>query len=493
MEQTRIGLLHPGQMGSAVGRVLAGAGHRVLWVSADRSPVSCERAAAAGLEDAGSLQALAAQAEVILSICPPHAASAVAEQVAAAGFTGIYADCNAISPRRTRAVEATIAGAGATCVDGGIVGGPPAGGPSASGPSASGPPRTSLYLSGAAAGRVAACFPAEALHAPVLSDRIGAASALKMCYAANTKGTSALFASILALAEREGVRDALERQWGPGLTAAAHRRAADSALKAWRFAGEMREISATFADAGLPGGFHAAAAEIYERLAPFKGRSEPPQPGEVLGALPRAPGSRLPSGDEPFHAGGVSIGATVLDYWRWSGADLLSNGWRGVLAEFLIARALDVTHERREEWAAYDLRTRSDVTVEVKSAAYVQTWKQHSTSLIAFDIAPRKQVWDPATNETIVFPKPKRIADVYVFCVLGRDDLTDLPDPLDVDQWAFYVLGRAFLDRERPVQKTIVLNAVRSLMRRAPGGPAGPVRYGELRAAIERAAERPAG
>ena len=483
MEQTRIGLLHPGQMGSAVGRVLAGAGHRVLWVSADRSPGSCERAAAAGLEDAGSLQALAAQAEVILSICPPHAASAVAEQVAAAGFTGIYADCNAISPRSARAVEATIAGACASCVDGGIVGGPPAGGP----------PRTSLYLSGSAAGRVAACFPAEALRAPVLSDRIGAASALKMCYAANTKGTSALFASILALAEREGVRDALERQWGPGLTAAAHRRAADSALKAWRFAGEMREISATFADAGLPGGFHAAAAEIYERLAPFKGRSEPPEPGEVLGALPRAPGSRLPSGDEPFHAGGVSIGATVLDYWRWSGADLLSNGWRGVLAEFLIARALDVTHEPREEWAAYDLRTRSGVTVEVKSAAYVQAWKQHSTSLIAFDIAPRKQVWDPATNETIVFPKPKRIADVYVFCVLGRDDLTDLPDPLDVDQWAFHVLGRAFLDRERPVQKTIVLNAVRSLMRRAPGGPAGPVRYGELRAAIERAAERPAG
>ena len=264
-------------MGSAVGRSLADVGHRVLWVSADRSPESRQRAAAAGLEDAGTLEALAAQAEVILSICPPHAASAVAERVAATGFAGIYADCNAISPRRTRAVETTIAAAGATYVDGGIVGGPPAGGP----------PRTSLYLSGAAAGRVAACFPAEALHAVVLSDRIGAASALKMCYAANTKGTSALFAAILALAEHEGVRDALERQWGEKLTAAAHRRATDNALKAWRFEGEMREISETFAEAGLPGGFHAAAAEIYERLAPFKDRTEPPELGDVLDTLQR--------------------------------------------------------------------------------------------------------------------------------------------------------------------------------------------------------------
>ena len=275
MEQTRIGLLHPGQMGSAVGRALVDAGHRVLWVSADRSPESRERAAQAGMEDAGTLDALAAQAEMILSICPPHAASEVAGQVAACGFTGVYADCNAISPDRTRAVETIVVRSGATYVDGGIVGGPPAGGP----------PRTWLYLSGPAADRVAACFPAEALHVVVLSERIGAASALKMCYAANTKGTSALFAAILALAEQEGVRDALERQWGESLTASAHKRATDSALKAWRFVGEMHEIAATFAESGLPGGFHAAAAEIYERLALFKGRTETPELGDVLDTL----------------------------------------------------------------------------------------------------------------------------------------------------------------------------------------------------------------
>ena len=275
MEHTRIGLLHPGQMGSAVGRALIGAGHRVLWVSADRSSESRERAVAIGLEDAGTLEALAAQAEMIFSICPPHAAFEVAEQVADHGFTGLYADCNAISPRRTRAIETRITGAGATYVDGGIVGGPPAGAP----------PRTSLYLSGTAAGSVADCFPVDVLHAVVLSERIGAASALKMCYAANTKGTSALFAAILALAEREGVRNALERQWGEDLSRSAQKRTTESALKAWRFVGEMREISMTFAESGLPGGFHAAAAEIYELLAPFKGCTEPPELSEALEAF----------------------------------------------------------------------------------------------------------------------------------------------------------------------------------------------------------------
>lgn len=281
MQRTRIGLLHPGQMGAAVGRVLADAGHPVLWASAGRSTASRQRAAAAGLEDAGTLPALAARSEVILSICPPHAAAEVAKKVAAARFAGIYAECNAISPRRTRAVEATLTAAGAACVDGGIVGGPPAAG----GQAAEGMARTSLYLTGPSAGRVAACFPAGRLRAVVLSDRIGAASALKMCYAANTKGTSALLAAILALAEREGVREALERQWGEGMTGTAHRRAAESARKAWRFEGEMREIAATFTESGLPGGFHEAAADVYRRLAPFKESAEPPDLTDVLGAL----------------------------------------------------------------------------------------------------------------------------------------------------------------------------------------------------------------
>ena len=195
---------------------------------------------------------------------------------------------------------------------------------------------------------------------------------------------------------------------------------------------------------------------------------------------------RLKSGAEPFHAGGASIGPTLLDCWRWSNSDLLNAAWRGVLAEFVIASALGLAAEPRVEWATCDLRTRSGVAVEVKSAAYVQAWRRDRPSVIEFDIAPRKQVWNPATNETTVLPEPRRLADVYVFCVLGRRDRTAV-DPLDVDQWAFYVLGRAYLDRERPGQKTIGLRALLSLMRRAPRHADDAVRYGELRATIERA------
>lgn len=195
----------------------------------------------------------------------------------------------------------------------------------------------------------------------------------------------------------------------------------------------------------------------------------------------------LKSGDEPFHAGGASIGPTLLDCWRWSHSDLLHNAWRGVLAEFLVAAALGLVHEPRIERGSYDLRTRSGVAVEVKSAAYVQRWRQDRPSIIEFDIAPRKQVWDPATNETTVLPAPRRVADVYVFCVLGDPD-RDAVDPLDVEQWAFYVVSRRRLDREHPGQKTIGLNSLRALLRGGPRRQGEALRYDELRAAIDRAA-----
>lgn len=194
---------------------------------------------------------------------------------------------------------------------------------------------------------------------------------------------------------------------------------------------------------------------------------------------------KLKSGTEPFHAGGTTVGPTLLDYWRWSNSDLLSNTWRGVLAEFLVANALELAGEPRFEWTPCDLCTREGVTIEVKSAAYVQAWHQDRPSAIRFDIAPRKQIWDPATNKTTTLPEPRRIADVYVFCVLGRRDQTQI-DPLDVDQWTFNVLGRPWLDRECPGQIGIGLKPLQSLMRRAPRHDAAEARYGELRATIER-------
>jgi 3-hydroxyisobutyrate dehydrogenase-like beta-hydroxyacid dehydrogenase len=197
-----------------------------------------------------------------MCVCPPDAAEDVANQVIAQGFSGLYVDGNAISPQRTKTIADTVGEAGIAFVDGSIIGGP-----------AWEPGRTWLYLSGEKAETIADCFAAGPLETQVLGDKIGKASAIKMCFAAYTKGRTALLSVILATAEAFVVRNELEEQWSrywPEFTEETHHRIAIGASKAWRFAGEMEEISATFEAAGLPGGFHAAAAELYQRLTQFK-------------------------------------------------------------------------------------------------------------------------------------------------------------------------------------------------------------------------------
>lgn len=278
MAEGAIGLLHPGAMGASVGAALAGKGRRVLWASEGRSAATRERAEAAGLEDAGTLDALTSTSDTLISVCPPDAAQALAERVARTGFAGVYVDANAVSPARGRAIGgAVLAGGARTFVDGGIIG-PPAWKPGI----------TRLYLSGAEAEDVAALFEGSPLGAIAIGPEPGAASALKMAYAAYTKGTSALLAGIIALAEREGVAEALRGEWAISqeeLATSGEARALGSAAKAWRFAGEMEEIADTFAGAGLPDGFHRAAAEIYRQLAEFKDVPEPPALEEALAAL----------------------------------------------------------------------------------------------------------------------------------------------------------------------------------------------------------------
>src|SRR2546429_915255 len=138
-----IGLLHPGEMGASVGRAARANGHRVLWASHGRGPDTAARAAGAGLEDAGTLHALASASDVILSVCPPHAAVDVARAVAAAGFRGLYVDGNAVAPATARGLSALVEEAGATLADGGILRPPP-----------DTPRTTRLYLSRPAAARV---------------------------------------------------------------------------------------------------------------------------------------------------------------------------------------------------------------------------------------------------------------------------------------------------------------------------------------------------
>jgi len=270
----RIGLLHPGEMGASVGAAARQAGAKVSWASSGRSGESRRRAARAGLEDSGSLEELSASSELILSVCPPDAATALAESVAATGYTGIYVDANAVSTGTARTVAAIIENAGARFVDGGIIG-----------PPAHNPGSTRLYLSGAEAAAVVDAFQGSALQAIAMDTRPGAASALKMCYAAWTKGSAALLTGVRALALAEGVEEALLEEWAisqQGLDARSTAAARNNAFKAWRFAGEMREIAATFEASELPGGFHRAAADIYERLSAYKDCDPAPELPELM-------------------------------------------------------------------------------------------------------------------------------------------------------------------------------------------------------------------
>jgi 3-hydroxyisobutyrate dehydrogenase-like beta-hydroxyacid dehydrogenase len=274
---TNLGILHPGQMGISVAASAKNSGCTVYWVGAGRSNQSHARAEQQGLRDAGDLATLVRQSEIIVSVCPPHAAEEVAAEVVDVGFQGIYVDANAISPQRATNIATQITAGGASFVDGGIVGGP-----------AWKPGTTWLYLSGPAAEEAATAFAAGPLGIEIIGDEIGKASALKMCYAALTKGTTALLAGVFGAAEQLGVLDELMAEWGRDGSKAGQeneRKVREVTAKAWRFTGEMDEIAATFAAAGMPAGFHEAASEIYQRLAEFKDATSTPSIDEVLNAL----------------------------------------------------------------------------------------------------------------------------------------------------------------------------------------------------------------
>ena len=250
---TVVGVLHPGEMGAAVAGALRNRGETVLWASAGRSAATAERAQAAGLEDAGDIGELCRRCEVLLSICPPHAAVDVAR--AASGFTGVYVDANAIAPGTAR----TIAELQLRFVDGGIVGPPP-----------HEPGTTRLYLSGDEAELIAELFAGTSVDARVVSAEPGAASALKAAYAGWTKGSAALLLTVRELARAEGVEDALLDEWRLSIPeleehlAGAERSAR---RKGWRWIGEMEEIAQSMAVHDLPTGFHEAAAEVFRRTA----------------------------------------------------------------------------------------------------------------------------------------------------------------------------------------------------------------------------------
>ena len=185
------------------------------------------------------------------------------------------------------------------------------------------------------------------------------------------------------------------------------------------------------------------------------------------------------SGDEPFRAGEETLGFTLQDYWRWSRSDLMGNAARGVMAEYLVAKALGVTQDPREEWGEFDVEVPGCGTIEVKSSAHIQSWKQQDYSKISFDIAKRKSAWNPKTGNYRELDPPERIADVYVFCLL-KHKCQETIDPLDVKQWEFFVVPRSKLDHgHHRDNNKIGLNPLSRL--------AKPIAYHELRDQVNRA------
>lgn len=276
MQVKSVALLHPGNMGVTIGAAAATSGARVVWVSEHRSQGSRERARAANLVEVKTLADAVETSDIVLSVCPPHAAVDVARRVADLKFGGLYIDANAVSRDTAQKVGTIVSSAGASFVDGGIIGAP-----------VKKPGTTRLYLSGTHAEDAANLFSQSMLDARVIGDEPGQASALKMAYAAWTKCSDGLILAIRAFAADEGVDRALLEEWRlsqPELERRSVRAAAIAAPKAWRYVGEMREIAASFEAAGLPTGFHDGAADLYERLAPFK-EHPGPDVAEVLEVL----------------------------------------------------------------------------------------------------------------------------------------------------------------------------------------------------------------
>ena len=191
---------------------------------------------------------------------------------------------------------------------------------------------------------------------------------------------------------------------------------------------------------------------------------------------PALPNRRL-HGSEPFHMHGDHESFDVLSFWQWSSSNLCGNALRGLVAEYLVARALVATTDCRTEWDACDIVTSSRLRIEVKTSAYVQSWPQKRHSRISFDIAP-KLSWTASTN---TFSSIRaRSSDVYVFAVHAHKDRATI-DATNLAQWEFYVIPTQRLDEALPTQKRLGLAA---LLRLAPVHTG----FRGLREAVERAA-----
>jgi len=284
-----VGILSPGDMGHVVGQVLCTHGLRVIAALQGRSLRTKTLAGQAGIEDVGTLEDLVQQADVLLSILVPaeavSAAQTVAQALQATGATLLYADCNAIAPQTVRQIETIITAVGGQFVDASIIGPPPrkAG-------------ATRFYASGPGVATFEG-LNAFGLAVVTLGEESGQASALKMCYAALTKGLTALATELLTAAQSLGVAAALDQEFQLSqaqLYEQLKRQLPSMPPKAHRWVGEMEEIAQTFAQVGLTPNILTGAADMYRLVSQTElakrtpeGPTPPPTAAQMAEVLAR--------------------------------------------------------------------------------------------------------------------------------------------------------------------------------------------------------------
>ena len=279
MEIKNVGVVSPGDMGQAIAKRIKESGMNVYTALDRRSDRTRALALAAGLVDCGSMEKLVATCELVISVINPGEALNVAREVAAAmkktGRKIALADLNAVSPQTARDEDRMIRDAGGMFIDGGIIGPPPRGEKD----------RPRLYVSGPDA------YLFEQISHPnllirVMSERVGDASGVKMCYAAMTKGTTALAVELLMAARKLGVEQALEKELRESRNDVFDWQVRNIAVmppKAYRWVPEMQEIAKTFGELGLTRRIFEGATDIYALVAATPLGKESPEQARKKG------------------------------------------------------------------------------------------------------------------------------------------------------------------------------------------------------------------
>ena len=164
------------------------------------------------------------------------------------------------------------------------------------------------------------------------------------------------------------------------------------------------------------------------------------------------------NGTEKFQIKNQTLNFDLSEFWSWNQSNLIENRTRGILAEFIVKKSLDIDSDNRIEWDNFDLISNKGKKLEIKSAAYIQSWEQQKYSEIKFGISQTVGTKDNPKYDGI----KRRWTDFYIFCLLRNKDQKTI-NPLDLSQWTFFVLNTEVLNEQKPEQKTIGLNSLMEL------------------------------